>query len=55
MIENETQNATASIGQSSIEQPLQTWVAPSFERIPLNEAMNSLPPVPGGDGATTYS
>lgn len=39
MNEPQTQAAEASADETT-EQPRKTWVAPTFERTPLNEAMN---------------
>jgi len=40
--------------QAGIEETRQAWVAPSFERLPLNEAMAVTPKTHASDGGTLY-
>jgi hypothetical protein len=55
MIENQTQIAVTPSAESTPLLPLQPWVSPSFERIPLNEAMGPLITHIASDGPNTYS
>jgi hypothetical protein len=55
MNEPQTQTNTTPDTASTAEQPLKTWVAPSFERTPLNEAMASHASASSLDGQANYS
>ena len=48
-------NDQTNMTPDTTEQPLKTWVAPTFERTPLNEAMAGPAPITHIDGPGSYS